>query len=223
VTTVSIVVPVLNEEAELEETLGRTRDPRVCERIVVDGGSTDGTRALATSRVERVLDSPRGRARQMNAGAAVATGDVLLFLHGDTWLPEGFGEAIAAALRDGAVGGRFDVALRGRHPFLPVVARLINVRSRLSGISTGDQAMFVRRDVFAEMGGFPEIPLMEDVAFSRALKRRGRVAALRERVATSGRRWEERGVARTIVLMWRLRLAYALGASPELLAQRYKA
>jgi rSAM/selenodomain-associated transferase 2 len=220
--TLSIVVPVLNEEAELGETLRRTRDPSVRERIVVDGGSTDGTRAIAASRADAVLDSPRGRARQMNVGAAAATGDVLLFLHGDTWLPEGFGAAVVEAVHGGAVGGRFDVTLRGPHAFLPVVAALINLRSRLSGISTGDQALFVRRDVFDALGGFPEIPLMEDVAFSRSLKRAGKIAALRERVGTSGRRWEERGVARTIVLMWGLRFAYALGVPPDRLARRYR-
>lgn len=220
--TISIVVPVLNEAEEIAETLRRTRDPLVRERIVVDGGSTDATRGIAARHAEHVLDGPRGRARQMNAGAAAATGDAILFLHGDTWLPEGFGVAVEAALRGGAVGGRFDVILRGRHPFLPVVASLMNLRSRVSGISTGDQALFVRRDRFEAMGGFPVIPLMEDVAFTRALKRAGKVAALRERVETSGRRWEERGVARTIVLMWYLRLAYALGASPENLARRYR-
>ena len=219
---ISIVVPVLNEAAELPETLRRARDPAVEEIVVVDGGSSDASRQIAALLADRVLSSPRGRGRQMNAGAAVTRGDVLLFLHADTWLPAGFGNAVAAALAAGNLGGRFDVSLRGRHPFLPVVATLMNLRSRLSRIATGDHALFVHRDAFDALGGFSELPLMEDVSFSVALKRRGPTAALRERVSTSARRWEERGVARTIALMWALRLAHALGVSPERLARWYR-
>jgi rSAM/selenodomain-associated transferase 2 len=219
---ISIVVPVVDEAAELPETLRRARDPRVAEIVVVDGGSADASREIAAALADRVIPSARGRARQMNAGARVSRGDVLLFLHGDTWLPAGFGDAIVAAIERGDVGGRFDVSLRGRHWFLPVVARLMNLRSRLSRISTGDQAIFVRRDVFAGLGGFAELPLLEDVVLSAALKRRGAVAALRERVSTSGRRWEQRGVARTIALMWAIRLGHALGVSPERLARWYR-
>lgn len=219
---ISIVVPVLNEEDELAASLESARDPQVAEIIVVDGGSHDQSREIAGRAADQILDSPPGRARQMNAGAAVASGDALLFLHGDTRLPAGFGEAVVSALRCGAVGGRFDVTLRGAHKFLPVVAFLINLRSRWTGISTGDQALFVRRDVFRSLGGFPEIPLMEDVALAAKLKRCGRVVALRDRVSTSARRWEEHGVARTILLMWRLRAAYALGVSPERLAKAYR-
>lgn len=219
---ISIIVPVLNEERELAATLGAAQDPRVSEVLVVDGGSSDASREIAGGLAARVLESPPGRARQMNAGAAAALGDVLLFLHGDTRLPRGFGEAVAAAVEAGAIAGRFDVRLRGAHPFLPVVAALINLRSRWSGVSTGDQALFVRREVFEALGGFPEIPLMEDVAMTQRLKRRGGVAALRAKVETSGRRWEAHGVARTIVLMWLLRGAYALGVSPERLARWYR-
>lgn len=182
------------------------------EVIVVDGGSDDGTAALAEGLCDRVLTAPRGRAAQMNAGAREAKGDVLVFLHADTRLPEDFSLG-------SHVWGRFDVEIDGRHPLLKVVAWSMNLRSRLTGIATGDQAIFVRRDAFP---GFPEIALMEDVALSKLLKRRGAPACLRQRVVTSGRRWESRGVLRTIGLMWRLRLLYFLGVSPERLARRYE-
>jgi rSAM/selenodomain-associated transferase 2 len=170
-----------------------------------------------------VVAAPRGRARQQNAGAAAATGDVLLFLHADTRLPPDADARIAAALAaPGACWGRFDVRLTGRAPLLRLVERLISLRSRLTGIATGDQAIFVRRDTFQAIGGFPDQPLMEDVALSRALRRIARPACLREAVLTSSRRWETRGIWRTIVLMWRLRLAYALGADPAELARRYR-
>ena len=185
--------------------------------IVVDGGSVDGTAALAAPLCDRVLQSERGRAVQMNAGAAAASGDALVFLHADTRLPPCADALILAALQSCA-WGRFDVQIEGRQRALKLVACAMNLRSRLTGIATGDQAIFVRRDAFA---GFPPIPLMEDVAFSQRMKRNMRPACLRERVSTSGRRWESRGVARTILLMWRLRLLYALGVAPERLARRY--
>ena len=184
------------------------------EVIVVDGGSSDDTVRIAQGLADRVLHAPRGRALQMNAGARAASGDVLLFLHADTRLPPGAERLVFSAL-----WGRFDVRIDGRHPLLKVVAWAMNLRSRLTGIATGDQAMFVRRDAFP---GFPEIPLMEDVALSTVLKRRGPPACLREKVVTSGRRWESRGVLRTIFLMWSLRLLYFLGASPQLLIRFYK-
>jgi rSAM/selenodomain-associated transferase 2 len=220
--TISVVVPALDEAAEIDATLASARDPAVHEVIVVDGGSGDDTAARAAAAAARVVRAGRGRALQMNAGAALATGDVLLFLHADTRLPSGFGTAVCEALAGGAIGGRFDVVLRGSHPLLPVVARLMNVRSRLTGVSTGDQAVFVRRDVFERLGGFAPLPLMEDVELTSRLKRAGRVAALRLAVATSGRRWEEHGVVRTIVLMWTLRLAYACGVPAERLARAYR-
>ncbi len=220
--TLSIVVPALDEAEEIEATLASARDPAVREIIVVDGGSRDDTVARATPLATRVVSSPPGRARQMNAGAALASGEVLLFLHADTRLPEGFAPAVRDAIETGAVWGRFDVVLRGSHRLLRVVAPLINLRSRLSRIATGDQAIFVRHDVFRRLGGFAEIPLMEDVELSRRLKRAGPMAALRLRVSTSGRRWEEHGVVRTIVLMWALRLAYACGVSPARLARAYR-
>jgi rSAM/selenodomain-associated transferase 2 len=154
----------------------------------------------------------------MNAGAQAARGDALVFLHADTRLPEDAEKEIVGCL-ERHLWGRFDVAIEGRHRLLPVIAQAMNLRSRLTGIATGDQAIFVRREAFA---GFPDIALMEDVAFSTAMKRRGPPACLRSRVLTSGRRWESRGVLRTVALMWRLRLLYFLGARPEALARRYE-
>jgi rSAM/selenodomain-associated transferase 2 len=189
---------------------------------VVDDGSRDATAQVARQHADLVLTAARGRAAQMNAGAAAARGDVLLFLHADTRLPPGFDAAVLGALADAAtVGGRFDVRLIPSTPLLGAVAALMNLRSRLSGIATGDQAIFVRRNVFAAIGGFAPIPLMEDVALTRALKRRGRIACLREKVNTSSRRWLRDGPLRTILLMWWLRLLYFCGVPPERLRKRY--
>jgi len=185
--------------------------------IVVDGGSEDATRELAAGLSDQVVIAPRGRAAQMNAGAREARGDVLVFLHADTLLPFQVENPISDALKN-HVWGRFDVQIEGRHRLLKVVAWSMNLRSRLTGIATGDQAIFVRREAFP---GFPELPLMEDVAFSKAMKRRSRPVCLREKVTTSGRRWESRGVVRTVLRMWRIRLCYAMGASPESLARLY--
>jgi rSAM/selenodomain-associated transferase 2 len=194
----------------------------VREIIVVDGGSRDATAEIARAHADVVLTSARGRALQMNAGAAAARGDVLLFLHADTRLPAGFAAAVCAALADPAIaGGRFDVSLVPTTLLLRLVAGLMNMRSRLSRIATGDQAIFVRRAVFEQMGGFAAMPLMEDVAFTVALKRQGRVACLRERVETSSRRWLRDGPVRTILLMWWLRLLYFCGVAPERLRRRY--
>ena len=220
----SIVVPVLDEAASIAATLGALQSLRgaQAEVIVVDGGSRDATCAIARPLADLVLPASRGRAMQMNAGAAAASGDVLVFLHADTTLPPDAARAIEAALAAGREWGRFDVAIEGSHPMLAVVAMLMNARSRWTGIATGDQAIFVRRAAFHAAGGFPTIPLMEDVAISRALKHMSRPAALRQRVVTSGRRWERHGIFRTIMLMWKLRAAYALGADPHRLARRYE-
>ena len=219
----SVIVPVLDEAACIEACLAPLQDMRSrgTQVLVVDGGSRDATRELASPLADRVIDAPRGRARQMNAGAGAASGDVLLFLHADTVLPAAADGAIAGALERGARWGRFDVTIAGADRLLAVVAAMMNVRSRLTGIATGDQAIFVRRDDFRAAGGFPDIALMEDVALSKALKRRSRPACLRERVTTSARRWKRHGTLTTIVLMWELRLAYAFGADPARLARRY--
>jgi rSAM/selenodomain-associated transferase 2 len=192
------------------------------EIIVADGGSEDATAQIARPMADRVVDAPRGRARQMNAGAAVAKGDVLVFLHADTILPDG----APTAIRDGLEAtlrpwGRFDVAIASADPLLAAVATLMNLRSRWSGIATGDQAIFVLRETFVAVGGYPDIPLMEDVALSERLRALAAPICLRDRVVTSARRWERHGVLRTIVLMWRLRFAYAMGVDPHRLARRY--
>ncbi|HEY0024871.1 MAG TPA: TIGR04283 family arsenosugar biosynthesis glycosyltransferase [Longimicrobium sp.] len=222
---ISIIIPALNEAAAFPATLAPLQQLRARghEVVVVDGGSVDGTPEVARPMADQVIASPRGRAAQQNAGAAVATGDVLLFLHADTLLPPDADHLVLGGLRTTGRGwGRFDVRLSGAAPGLRVVERMIGLRSRVTGIATGDQAIFVRADWFRRAGGFPAIPLMEDVALSTALKRLGPPLCLRERVTTSSRRWEERGIARTILLMWRLRLAYALGADPARLADRYR-
>jgi rSAM/selenodomain-associated transferase 2 len=220
----SIVIPALDEAAGIEQTL-RALAPlraRGAEVIVVDGGSGDATVGRARRLADRVFDAPRGRARQMNAGAAAARADVLLFLHADTRLPADADQLIASALEAGAAWGRFDVHIDGRARLLRVVAAGMNLRSRWSGIATGDQGLFVRRAAFEQVGGFPDQPLMEDVELSRRLCAVGPPACLRARVTTSGRRWESRGVWRTIVLMWRLRWRYWRGESPHALARCYR-
>ena len=221
----SIIVPMLNEAAALPGLLAQLARWRTrgCEVVVVDGGSTDGSATMARAAGFTVVDAERGRARQMNAGAALARGEVLLFLHADTQLPADADAAVRGALADERCDwGRFDVRITGRAPMLRVVAGLMNLRSRLTGIATGDQAMFVRREAFDAVGGFPVQPLMEDIELSRRLLRRSRPACLRARVTTSGRRWEQRGVWRTIVLMWRLRWAYWRGVPAEVLAEAYR-
>jgi rSAM/selenodomain-associated transferase 2 len=210
----SVVVPALNEANGIGAALEALAPLRARghEVIVVDGGSTDGTQRIAAPLCDRFLNAPRGRALQMNAGARAASGDVLVFLHADTRLPENI------SIPESALWGRFDVEIEARHPLLKIVSCAMNLRSRLTGIATGDQAIFVRREAFP---GFPEIALMEDVAFSKAMRRRARPACLRQTVLTSGRRWEARGVLRTVLLMWRLRLMYFLGAHPDRLARIY--
>jgi len=220
----SIIVPCLNEADGIAGTLAALAPLRAhgAEVIVVDGGSSDGTAERAAPHADCVLPAPRGRAAQMNAGAARARGEILLFLHADTLLPESADALIVDGLKRSRRGwGRFDVVISGRSPLLRVVAWLMNARSRLTSIATGDQAIFVTRSLFTAAGGYPEIALMEDIALSRQLKRFGAPLCLRHRLTASGRRWETHGVVRTVLLMWRLRFAYWLGADPAKLAVRY--
>jgi rSAM/selenodomain-associated transferase 2 len=223
VSSLAIVIPVLDEAPRIGELLRELQPLRQAgvELVVADGGSRDGTPEIAAAFADAVIDAPRGRARQMNAGAAASRGDILLFLHADTLLPPAGVAAVMAAIEDGAQWGRFDVRIAGQAPLLRVVARMMNWRSRLTGIATGDQAIFVRREMFERVGGYPELPLMEDIRLSTTLKRLAPPACLREQVTTSGRRWEQRGVLRTILFMWWLRAAFFLGASPTWLARLY--
>lgn len=221
----SIIVPMFNEAPGLPGLLARLSvlARQGCEVLIVDGGSDDGSVELVERAGFRVLASPKGRARQMNLGAARATGDVLLFLHADTLLPEGALTTVRQTmLKTAALWGRFDVLIDGAHPMLRVIARMMNLRSRWTGIATGDQAIFVTRKAFEAVGGYPDQPLMEDIELSRRLRALARPAYIPTPVLTSGRRWESRGVWRTILLMWRLRWAYWRGTPAEQLAQRYR-
>ena len=220
----SIVIPTLQEAGNLNDCLNRIAAFRASghEVIVVDGGSRDDTGPTAHRGADLVLQSARGRARQMNAGARAASGNALLFLHADTRLPEDADRLILAALATGGrVWGRFDVRLSGAHWLFTVIAAMMNLRSRVTGVATGDQSMFMTRSAFRSVGGFPDIPLMEDVEMSRSLKQLGRPACLRQRAVTSSRRWEQQGILRTVFLMWGLRLAHALGVPPERLVRVY--
>ncbi|MGZ8209035.1 MAG: TIGR04283 family arsenosugar biosynthesis glycosyltransferase [Burkholderiales bacterium] len=220
----SIVIPALNEARVIERTLSALAPMRArgTELIVADGGSTDGTPNIAVRLADEVIESASGRALQMNAGAAQASGDILLFLHADTELPQNADALVVESLaRSGKRWGRIDVSISGAHLLFPVIAWMMNWRSRLTGIATGDQAIFVTRELFERAGGYPSIRLMEDVAFARTLKRHGAPLALTARVSTSGRRWETHGVLRTVWLMWRLRFAYWRGADPDELVLHY--
>jgi rSAM/selenodomain-associated transferase 2 len=218
----SIIIPVLNEASGIVSLLQRLAPlrQRGAEIIVVDGGSGDGTAALAAPHADRVLTTLPGRARQMHAGAQVAAGGALLFLHADTVLPPDADLLMVQALRQHA-WGRFDVRLDGAHPMFRVIETMMNLRSRITGIATGDQAVFIRRDAYEALGGFAQQPLMEDIEFSRRARRLSHPACLTQPVHTSARRWERHGIWRTIFLMWRLRLAYFLGADPRRLALAY--
>lgn len=220
---ISIIIPVLNESAIIEDALNALQAlrQRGHEVIVVDGGSSDDTVELAGPLADQVLSAPRGRARQMNAAAAVASGNVLLFLHADTRLPPDADQFVEVALAPGKIWGRFNVRFETDDLLLRLVAWFMNQRSRLTGLATGDQAIFVKRESFETIGGYPEIDLMEDLALSDKLLKRARPVCLQVRVTTSARRWLEHGRLRTILLMWWLRLRYRLGADPGKLARHY--
>lgn len=236
---ISVIIPTLNEAASIETVLASVRESlqtltndgavtsdtpgaKVFEVIVVDGGSTDKTCALAQGLADCLIQAPRGRARQMNAGAARARGEYLLFLHADTCLPGDAGAQLNAAIGVKTAWGRFDVRIEGESAMLGVIAKLMNWRSRLTGIATGDQAMFVQRDMFERVSGFADQPLMEDIELSRQLLAFAQPMCLPGPARTSGRRWEARGVWPTILLMWRLRWRYWRGASAEELAKAYR-
>ena len=231
--TISVIIPTLNEERIIMATLAHTAALGFDELIVVDGGSLDQTPGLVESyrlRTQssalnpvRLVTAPCGRASQMNAGAKASGGEILLFLHADTQLPDNAKTMIEATLADqGMAGGRFDVRFDRPSMWGTIISGMMNWRSRLSGIATGDQALFVRRHIFEQLGGFADMPLMEDIDFSRRLKRKGMTAALTETVTTSFRRWEQQGPLRTILLMWALRFLYWIGIDPHRLAHLYK-
>lgn len=218
----SIVMPVRNEAAGIVQALLPLQELRsTLELIVVDGQSQDATRLLAQPLTDQLLESSPGRARQMNTGAAAAQGDWLLFLHADTRLPDGFISLLQEAQDSGADWGRFDVQLEPSSALLRLVARMINLRSRLTGICTGDQALFLRRRLFEQLGGYAELPLMEDVELSKRLRRISRPFCIATPLTTSSRRWQQHGTLRTILLMWQLRLLYWLGVSPARLHRLY--
>ena len=221
----SVVMPALNEAAGMAAALQALAPlaARGTQLLVADGGSQDATAGLAQAGGAQVVHAPRGRALQMNAGAQQASGDILLFLHADTRLPPDADRLIEQALANSPqVWGRFDVRIEGQPRMLRVIAAFMNRRSRWTGIATGDQALFMTRAAFDAVGGFPAQPLMEDIEMSHRLRQLSRPACLRARVVTSGRRWESRGVWRTVLLMWRLRFAYWRGVSPQRLAELYR-
>lgn len=223
---ISIIIPCLNEAAHIQAILTRLQPmrDRGQQLIVVDGGSEDGSLALASPLADKALVSPRGRARQMNAGMEAADGDILWFLHADTMPPVDADLRLASALSTAHhCWGRFDIQLSGNAMLLRLVEHSMNWRSRITGITTGDQGIFVRADLLRRIGGYADIPLMEDIDLSSRLKAScGRPLCLRQRLTTSSRRWERNGIFRTILLMWRLRLRHALGADPGTLARHYQ-
>lgn len=221
---ISIIIPTYNEASNIRQTLQSLQKFREQghEIIVVDGGSEDDSLAIAQSLADLAFTGPKGRSAQMNEGAARAKGDILLFLHADTLLPENALELVRSGLNESnRAWGRFNVSLSGSHPMFRIIENLMNWRSCVTSIATGDQGIFVYKNDFDRIGGFAEIPLMEDIELSKRLKKISRPLCITQRLITSSRRWEKYGILRTVILMWRLRLAYFLGASPERLARIY--
>ena len=219
----SIIIPALNEADNILHTLESLQNLRKTghEVILVDGGSKDATCFIAKPKVDHLISCEPGRARQMNAGAKLATGKTFIFLHSDTQLPANLNE-IFMHIQKQTYWGRFDICFSGELTIFRLIEYLINIRSRFTGIATGDQAIFMTRELFQLIGGFPDIPLMEDVAVSKRLKNIIRPVCLPEKVVTSSRRWEKNGILKTIILMWKLRFKYALGISPDVLAKQYE-
>jgi rSAM/selenodomain-associated transferase 2 len=220
--SIAIITPVFEEEQSIKGFVQTLKALPYDELYIVDGGSADNTWQVLQALDVRCIQSPKGRANQMNAGAKHCKSDVLLFVHADTLMsPTHITDIKKQMLNQAVVGGRFDVQLSGKHMMFKVIAWMMNIRSCVTGISTGDQCQFVRRSVFEDMGGFPNQPLMEDVAFSKRLKRYGKVVCLKNKVVTSSRRWEQHGIFNTVFLMWKIRLFYFLGVKPEVLAKMY--
>jgi len=218
----SIIIPVVNEAGHIAVKLQALQALRNhCQVLLVDGGSDDDSAIIAKPLVDQVLQSPRGRARQMNRGAAGAQAEVLLFLHADTHLPDNAVSLILQAVADGYQWGRFDVNFDSPQPVFRLIAFMMNWRSRLTGIATGDQSLFMTRQAFQAVAGFPDIALMEDITVSTRLKKLGRPCCLTDKVVTSARRWQQHGIFKTILLMWWLRLSYFFGADPNDLVARY--
>jgi len=219
----SLIIPTYNEAQGIYQFLQALQVLRYqCELIVADGGSNDKTCEFALSLADKVIHAPKGRAIQMNAGASVSKGEILIFLHADTFLPDNALHCIQKGIDCGAQWGRFDIQLVGQSAMLKVVSKMMNWRSRLTGIATGDQVIFVTRQLFEQLGGYPTIALMEDIALSRQLKAIASPLCLTEKVQSSGRRWDSFGVWRTIFLMWMIRLRYFMGEQPEVLARLYR-
>jgi rSAM/selenodomain-associated transferase 2 len=220
---ISVIIPALNEGGQITGILKDLSPVRAAghEVIVVDGGSSDDAVQQASGYADQVIAGPKGRARQMNAGADKARGDVLWFLHADTRVPGEAVQELVAAIDAGNKWGRFNVRLSGSNIMFRLIESMMNLRSCLTGIATGDQGIFVQRSLFDSLGAYPDIALMEDVALSASLKKNARPVCLRTKLVTSSRKWEQHGIVKTILLMWRLRLAYALGADPDKLAKRY--
>lgn len=219
----SLIIPTLNEAETIHDFLMPLQALReLCEIIIVDAGSTDETKSISQSLIDRFIIAPKGRAMQMNAGSEIAVANIFIFLHADTYLPEQALSLIQQGVDKGALWGRFDMQLMGQHTMLKVVSQMMNWRSRFSGIATGDQVIFITRQAFEQVGGFPVITLMEDIAISKRLKKFARPYCIKAQVKSSARRWESFGVWRTIALMWSLRLRYFLGQSPDDLAELYR-
>lgn len=221
---VSIIIPVLNEAEHIADTLISLASYRSQghEVVVIDGGSNDDTVSISQQYADRVLRSDAGRAMQMNSGIDEASGDALLFLHADTRLPADAVAKLIHALEDGYFWGRFNVRLSGKHFMFRIIERMMNLRSCITGIATGDQAIFVSHESIEIVGAYPRLPLMEDIVFSKRLRELGRPACIRQQVVTSSRRWEDKGILRTMLLMWRLRLLFFLGVPADRLARQYQ-